>query len=420
MKTREKIYKKHKSAIHSITSMLFRILTGPISIFLVVNTLSIEQQAVYYSFLTISSIQWVFELGVTTALIQYIAKSSDWMRKEASIKLGCLFYILMSIMSLLAMLLYGFWLFSNIEINIWFGPFVFFIIFISINVFINIALIVEESVVSAEGVYLKKLLSSVIYSITLIGSLASQFELYSLAIAQIVMALFYVGILRKGFNIVRKSLSADMNMVRNVFFDVKGFQIKVALVWLVGYCYWNFYSIFSLKFVSITFNAQFGITNAVFSALALAATSFLQTKRVDIGRAISEGNILSSNKCFKSNLVISASFYLFSTIIFIFLFIFLSQDYSDRFLGLGLIVQYAILRFIAMISEMLLIYLRMFLDEPIYKITMWNYIITPSTSIPSFYILGVDHLFVFPIISHMVFTLFYIKKSKVFINERLA
>ncbi|EJT0553352.1 hypothetical protein N2J30_001868 [Vibrio vulnificus] len=412
------ILRNNRSAIYSMISLAMRMATGPISILLVVKSLTIEQQAIYYAFITISSIQWVFELGVTTALVQYIGKEKNKIKIKAAVKLGTIFYIVMGVCAFLGMNLYASWLFADVDMNLWGGPFLAYASIIVVNIFNNICLIIEESQRNASGLYLKKLIASISYSMALLLSLYFGCGLYSLAFGQLAILGTYFITLRKSYSILYSSLKINNKEVLSVCRELRNFQSKVAVVWFVGYCYWNFYSVFIFKYVDTYISAQFGATNTILSALAFSATALLQTKRVEVGREISEGKVLKTQERFYFYTFISIIFYLLtSTAIFISIQ-YLPVSYGDRFLPIDIFFQYAALRLIIMISEMVLIYFRMFLEEPIYKLTLVNYIVTPLTCIPSYFFFGSEGLFILPLAIHVIFTFQYFKELKVFVNEK--
>ncbi|MEH8103952.1 hypothetical protein ACEUAT_14255 [Aeromonas veronii] len=408
----------NRSAIYSMLSLVMRVVTGPLSILFIVNSLSIEQQAIYYAFITISSIQWVFELGVTTSLVQYIGKEKNRDKVRAAVKLGLILFFGIGIVAFSGMNIYAAWLFSDMDSALWHEPFLAYSLTISINILNNIALIVDEAKVNSQRFYLKKLVSAIAYSSVLLLSLYFGGQLYALAFAQLAMITIYAITSSNSYKIILSSISISNDRVLSVFREIRSFQAKVAIVWFIGYCYWNFYSVFILKFIGAELSAQFGITNAVLSALAFAATSLLQTKRVDIGREISAGHILKTSKAFYFYICCGFAFYVLMSLVFYFAMGFLPDIYTVRFFSNQIFAQYALLRLIVMVSEMVLIYFRMFLEEPIYKLTLINYVVTPLSCVPSYLIFGIDMLFLFPLCLHLIFMFGYFVKLKVFVNEK--
>ncbi|MDX5561065.1 hypothetical protein J5I77_26160, partial [Escherichia coli] len=65
---------------------------------------------------------------------------------------------------------------------------------------------------------------------------------------------------------------------------------------ITGYLYWNFFTIYFYKYVSVDLAGKYGASNTIFGAISLAMLSILQTKRALIGNLISRNAILEVKK----------------------------------------------------------------------------------------------------------------------------
>lgn len=398
---------KHKAAFFSMFSLGLRFMTGPISIFFITSELSQIEQSIYYTFISIAAIQWVFELGVSTCIIQKMASLKINRNVNAVIKIGSIFFFAVSIILFFILFLYAEWILSSTSIT-WRGPWGLYSFFICVNIFNNILLIIEEGKVNPEKVYKVKLFGSVFYALSLILSLYFGLKLYSLGIAQFSMFFIVLISLYKNYKLVFKSIF-DNNILRciSIFKKMMAFQIKLSLVWITGYLYWNFYTIYFYKYVNEILAGQFGATNAIISAIALGMASWLQTKRAYLGKLNSNGKYKETVKVFLNSSSIAIFLYVIICFIVIYAYNYLPAEYSKRFLNVELICQIMILRLVILFQELMLIYLRTFNDEPLYKITIFNYIITPVFIVLPYLMNDGDNVFLYSIIVQVVFLCMY-------------
>lgn len=407
------IISKHKSAIYSILSVFLRVFTGPVSILLISDIFTIKEQAVYYVFLSIASIQWIFELGLSTCLIQKIASTDDENSKASLIKFGFLFFSLSSILLFITMQVYAHWTFSELSSDLWLGPWVFYSVAVSINVVFNIFLIVEEANGSPEYLYFTRFLGGLLYSVTLIVTIYMGFGLYSLFLSQIsLLFVYFFRLKRNSENILFSIMKID---IKKVFIEVKSilpFQFKLSLVWISGYLYWNLYSIYLLKFSTIELSAQFGATNAIISALSFASISILQTKRTNVSRKIKNGE--NTLDVFFESILLASLFYILSCFFIYNIITYEVIINNERFLSGVMLISYVVLRFFSMMIEMNFIYVRCYNDEPFYKITMVFYSITPLLL---FLPVNIEHVFIAPLLTIFCMSLFYFCKTLKYVKH---
>lgn len=401
--------KDHNIALYSILSSALRLLSGPLAIFLIINKLTVIEQSLYYTFISITAIQWVFELGVSTCLIQYISSEKLDEKVRAYIRFGFLFFLCSSTILFFSMLFYASWVFNDISIKDWIYPWLLYSFFVSSNIFLNFIYVINEGKLKIKKVYKIKFYSGIAYSIFLLFSLYLGFGLYSLAISQI--ALLLVTIL--GF---RKSILDEINNiyftnkeeVKNVFYEIIPFQSKLSLVWISGYLYWNFYTIYIFKYTTIQLSSQFGATNAILSALSTAMLSLIITKRANLGRLYSDNGKNKFYNLVASSFFISIIGFIFGSIVIIIAINSDLGELSKRLLSGLILYQIIVLRFLMFVYEYALVILRSFKKEPLFKITIFNYILTPLLLICSSLLFGVNNMFIIPIIVQLLFVFYVI------------
>ncbi|ELJ8615022.1 hypothetical protein RUK64_003407 [Vibrio cholerae] len=397
-----KFIKHHKSAIYSIMSLGLRLLTGPLSILLITTKLSPFEQGIYYTFIAIASIQWVFELGISTAIVQHLSSNRIGGRLiNAYVTFAFIFLSLSSFLLFFALLWYAFYLFQSLETNLWLFPWAIYALFISINVLNNIILIYEESRGNPETAYRTKLYSGIAYAVSLIGCLLLDLGLYSLGIAQLSIFFSVICVNYKNYIFVAESYKrSSRKTIAVVCIKLYKFQFKLSMVWILGYFYWNIYTIYIFKFVSVEVAGKYGAANAVLSAISIAMASWLNTKRSIIGRYISDKKYQLAENIYKQCLVIGLLGYSAVSILFL-MFIYSGWlGFDNRFLNIDILIIMVLMRFAILWQECILIYLRMYKDEPLYILTVINYFLTVPI-VFSVHIIGVDFVWMF-IISTLV------------------
>ncbi|HIF9214288.1 TPA: hypothetical protein ACX6QX_003633 [Photobacterium damselae] len=408
----------NKAAFFSIFSLGLRVLTGPISIFFITTELSPLEQSVYYTFLSIAAIQWVFELGISTSIVQKMASLKSRTNINALIQLGFIFFSTISVVLFFVLYIYANWVLS--DSNVMWGPaWILYSSFICLNIINNLLLIIEEGRLNPERVYFVKLVSSVSYSIILILSLKYGLGLIALGISQVSIFIVVFLFLGRNYLLIVDSLKT-VSLIRSylIFKSIIKFQSKLSIVWVTGYLFWNFYTIFFFKFVNEIFSGQFSATNAIFNALAIGMASWLSTKRSIIGRLNSEFEYDKTLNIFYKSSVLASIGYLSLSGIFLILCRWVPNEYLERLLPYNFIIEIMFLRFLILIQELILIYLRTFNDEPLYKVTIINYVLTPVVIILTYHFrVGYD-VFLYSICFQGIFTIIYILMASKYIKRK--
>lgn len=411
----------HKAAIFSMIAFMCKLLVGPLSILLIATKLSLATQAIYYTFLSISAIQWVFELGVSTALVHHLSTLDKNSTKFKNIvQLGGVFYTVISLALFGIMFFYAQWVFTNTNSDEWQSAWLFYSIFICLNIANNFILIVEEGKMNPTKVYFTQLISSLAYSLTLLLSLFVGAQLYSLGIAQVFLLLSTMYLMKKEYlSLITTCLKFSKHAIYHSAKEVFNFQYKLSLVWITGYLYWNFYTIYFYKYVNADFAGKYGATNAVIGAISLAMLAFLQTKRSLLSNLVSDAKIQNTFPILRESFIYSIIGYVVLSGLFIFFLFTLFHFLTPRFLDLFYIISIIILRLVIMLHEFILIYLRTFKDEPLYKWSIFNYLLTPFLVIAIYHLNLERYIFLIIATTQVIFLLKYIQLSKNYVIGKI-
>ncbi|ENM5847645.1 hypothetical protein NTH33_003664 [Vibrio mimicus] len=375
------MFSNHRPVLYSFISLSVRLLTNPLTITLIAIKLTELEQGIYYTFISIAAIQWVFELGVSTCLIQKLAVEKNKDKQDALIKFGFVFFTISALILFFSLQLYSSWAFQTVDSVIsWKWAWGIYSVFICLNILCNFLLVIEEGKLNVNHVYKCKLISGLVYALSLVISLAFDADLFSLGFAQ--ASLFFCNLILN-----RKTLTSNISLIsnrnislKNVFYDIWSFQYKLSLVWIFGYFYWNGFIIYFFKNNSPEFAGKYGITFTLLSAISTIMSSWLTTKRSIIGSAISDGKIYLANRIFIANSIYAILGYSIFVVVMLFVLkVDYFQAFSSRFLSGHFLYEVVILRFVAMCTELLLVYLRAYNDEPLFKETILNYSLVPIT-----------------------------------------
>ena len=405
-----------KTALYSIAQLLVRALSGPLSILLIAKNLTIDQQAVYYIFISIAAVQWIFELGMSTCLVQVISGEDCQSKTNNYLTFGGVYFLLSSVATLVFTTLYCYWVLGEKDLEVWFIPWLVYITSLAGTILINIVLIAEESTGKRKSVYQAKFYSGVFQSTILLFALYLGGGLYALGLGGWAYVVLLSFILRKQVRYI-SSLFDEIKRenLKNTFKELIPFQSRTAIVWISGYIYWNFYNIYIYKYISVDFSAQFGLVNAALSAISFAMLAIFQTKRSDISKSIFSNRKNETKEVFTNAIIVACIGYIILSLFFVYLSELISI--SERLLSGEVLWTFITLRFLSMILEFILIYLRCFRFEPLSKITVFSYVLIPISSILSHFIFGYKGLFVIPIFLHAIFLYISFSKAKRFIDN---
>lgn len=409
----------NKPAFYSMFSLLIRMLSGPVAILFITTKLDLTEQGIYYTFISVGAIQFVFEMGFSTCLVQFLSGSRSITRKYSLIKLGAIFYIISVVLMFLFISIYSYYIFSDIHYD-WEVYFFSYLVALCFSVLSNFLLLIDEGSLKVDKVYKTKMLSSILYTLVLMFSLYFNSGLFSLAFAQ--FSLFLITYIRhsgKLIDVLISFYSVANSKLRVLFWDVVKFQYKLSFVWIFGYFFWNSFTLYFFKFQSIELAGQFGSTNNVLNSLAFASASWLQTKRSIIGKMNTEKKYSFGFNIAIKNSIFSMLVFILLSVFFVISLFFMPLALSERFLSNYLIISFLIFRIFVMVQELVLIYARTFSDEPFYKFTVLNYAVIFLVIFSNVKFNLTDNIFLQVAIVQFVFSFVFIVKLKLYVNKYL-
>ncbi|MEJ6079175.1 hypothetical protein MT391_11640 [Vibrio sp. 1-Bac 57] len=375
------------------------------------------QQGIYYAFLAIGGIQLIFEMGFNTAIVQHLASTkSKGPKFNAYVKLGMIFFLVTSILLFISLLIYGSWFFSDIPETVWEFQWYSFCFVLSGNVFFSIFYSIKEGMLQYDDVYKLRFLSGLAYSFSLILSFILKLELWALVIAQLVVLIFNFIVLKDIYSYAIKTfINTSLRRARYAFSSIIKFQLKLSVVWITGYFYWNSFTIFYFKYESPEFAGKIAISLAILAAISGASASFVRTKRAHFGNLISQGKVVDSYEQFIKLSKISIVIYLLAvTFLGVIIWYFQGNEIIARLVDPYLFSLLFFFRLMILVVEIMATYLRVFKDEPFFWITLFMNASVPLSIILCVSLGMMSYIFELVIILHMI-ALFY--QLRVFNNH---
>ncbi len=287
----------------SLVGRVWQTISGPITIALIIVTLSPAQQGVYYALVSIVGLQAFVELGLLNVLISYAGQESSRIlpllgrseaaatqaererSEQASARMACLlaganrWFRWMSLVFAAAAILFGIWTLSAAEVPIaWLGPLVALVGTAAATVAISPQLAVLEGAGQREDVYRFRLLQIITGSLVVWLCLAIGWGIWSLvasAITQLSFALYLTRIRHAALLRQLQTLapaSTDVSWAS----EIVPAQWRMAAISLSQHVATQFLVLAVLTYRSAEDAGRLGLTLSITSAIQIIAQTWLQ------------------------------------------------------------------------------------------------------------------------------------------------
>ena len=271
-----------------MAARIWQAASGPITIVFLVRSLSLPEQGIYYSLVSIIGIQMFFELGLLNILVSYaghqaplVETEAGHMRTRALIRSSMQWFGCASVLFALLALGVGWRVMSGVETSLaWQGPLVVMIVASALTVAMSPAVSILEGFGYREDVYRVRLVQMVAGSAMVWLALSAGLKLWALAAAACVQALcsLYLACVRyahffRRFRIAHAS-SSDFSWTKEVI----PIQWRLALMSAIYHFATQFFTVIVLKFHSQEEAGRLGLTLSLTGAIQAMALVWVQTK----------------------------------------------------------------------------------------------------------------------------------------------
>ncbi len=378
---------------------IWQAISGLATTILAVHFLSLEQQGWYYSFLSVAALYTLFDLGLSTVLVQVSAHfsiHSRWGKAfsfeppasgnlQALVGRASWWYARMALLFLVIILPSGFLFFDLWEGSghIWASTWVVLCFFTALGLIPMPFLSILEGSGEVRLVYFIRLCQAIIGSIFCWLAFASHAGLWATVMAPASAALFSLGwLFLKAKPLIATAIKHKADSF-NWKEEVWPLQWRLGIGWLCGYLISqiNIPILFHMKGAVVA--GQLGLSLTIINTLGLVTQSWLTRRIPAMAMAVAKKEWVELDRLYERDFKISAFLYLFGFVGLLVLHEILSATYlADRLLPfwpfLGLLLFSAANQLLGAWS----IQLRSFRKEPLLKLIFYTtLLIVPSVLI---------------------------------------
>jgi O-antigen/teichoic acid export membrane protein len=283
------------------------VVAGPISIYLIAQFLSPEEQGYYYTFSSVLALQWFLELGFSTCIVQFASHEfahltilpQGWLQGDARAKsrlvsvgrLAIKWYAVMAVLVVAVAGVSGQIFFSAKGASSvgWVWPWWLVCVTAGLNLVLLPLFSLLEGANQLSSLYGFQVVKGIVCSVALWGALAGRLGLYSPAFVSALGAglgavfLFaaWRGLL---LELLRPPAGETVSWQREIW----PFQRRLAITWISGYFVFNLFTPVLFYFHGPVPAGQMGMTWQVVNSLSMVAAAWPATKAPRFGMLISQ------------------------------------------------------------------------------------------------------------------------------------
>lgn len=384
------------SFFYVLSQRLWQGLSGLVTTFILISYLSSDYQGWYYTFISISAIYSLFDLGLSSVLSQnsshFFAKLS-WLGQgkisgrdsnkflqfvsvaiDKYKKISFIFFILVAPLGALLFLSNpkSFW-----PLNEWLPPWIFLIFVTSLNLLLIPYLSILEGSGKIREVSKLRLIYSIIGSFGVWGFLILNSSLWAVTISPSVALILSAQWLYKNkFYFVLNSFKKN-----HTFFswnkEIWPLQWRVGIVSLSAYLSSQIFTPILFYTNGSVVAGQMGLSLAIANMLGIISQSFIFYRMPEMTKIASLSNHADFERSFRRNFLMSVLLYFSGSFLILFFYMnYLPVNFHERFLELDLFSGVLLIVFLNHISLSISSYLRCYRTEPLVWIWMFSFLIT--------------------------------------------
>lgn len=375
-----------------------RLLTGPLTMFLMVRYLSADCQGYAYTFSSVLGISIFLEMGFSQNILQFASHeyaklemgkdkslSGDKVAYSRLISLGRLSFKYYGVASLLffLVLLVGGTMFFSSEAHShvsWKGPWMIACMVGSLSLLLNPCWAILEGCNQIAEVEKFRFITSVAGSIGLAIGLIYNLELYAVTIPSVltvVISALYLGLRWRSF--FRMFLVRPANGIISWFQEIWPFQWRIAVSWMSGYFIFSIITPVVFKLVSPQASGQVGFTLQLARLVGIVASSWSTTRLPEFGMLVARKNWCDLNQVWKKSAWMSVLITAFGCVAMILGMEVLKSfmpDLSGRYGGVLVAVFFSVSMVAQSLINSFAFYLRAFKEEPFMLLSVANAVLS--------------------------------------------
>lgn len=370
-----------------LINKLWAIIKGPVSLIFIISFLSLEEQGLWYTFLSLGALTVFAEMGFTAIITQFVSHEYAHLKERngflrgnyvsrdklvSLIRYALKFYFIVVPFAILILYFVGKHFLVNVNVNI-------FLLWMAFSITGGIQLLVSLFQSIVQGFDKVALVQKNIFLGSLVLPILSWILLYfgfglsTLIIVNVVsivlmLILLYIKTRKIFFQVSKHKIKTKYKW----FNEIVKLQWKYAVSWMAGYFIFSFMTPMVYKYEGAVLAGQFGLTYSLIKTISGISYSWLETKSPKMNILVAHRNKDMLDVMFRKNALIG--FYIFLSISIIFLLTIYLFDvynfYSERFLPLSLTFLMVALEVSIVVIAFLAKYLRAHKAEPYYFISI--------------------------------------------------
>lgn len=277
-----------KPLAFAMAARVWQSVSGPITIVFLVRSLSLAEQGIYYSLVSILGIQMFFELGLQNILVSYAGHEAPLAetergraRTQGLIESSRRWFGWASLLFAAAALIIGWRILSALDTTLdWREPLVVMVLASAAVVAISPAISILEGFGYRDEVYRMRLVQMILGSVAVWVTLNLGLKLWAIAVSACVQAAcsLYLTRVRYGhfFRRFRNAARADSNF--SWMKEVIPIQWRLALISAIHHLATQFFTVIVLNFHSEEEAGRLGLTLSLTGAIQAMALAWVQTK----------------------------------------------------------------------------------------------------------------------------------------------
>lgn len=271
----------------------FGIIRGPVTIYFILNFLTLDQQGYWYSFINLSALTMLADLGFTSITLYFISHDfsllqirrtfivGDKIKKDrlfAFIKYSIKIYGIIITIALIMLTIVG-WFFFKKQPDYIFYLWFLYSIYGALSIFVALFQTILQGLNKMKEVFLNIFFSSSLTTFFICSLLVFKFELASLIIGSLLgLLITIIGLFNLNKNILVQIFKSKTLYSYNFFRETSSLQLKFAISFISSYIigYVTVPAVF--KYLGVEIAGQLGLTLMILTAFIGFANNWIFTK----------------------------------------------------------------------------------------------------------------------------------------------
>lgn len=409
-----------KSALALILAQrVWQGMAGIVTILVVINVLSIEEQGLYYSFLSFAALSTLFDLGLSLALMQVASHSSASLVRSLNgynqatgqlaelIAFGARYYAVLALLFVVLVLPAG-WIFFSVFARQFAGwqP-----AWITVSVTVALSLVVIPILAIYEGSGEITAVAGIRLSQAIIGSVATWTmllgggQVWATAMAPLAALISATIWIRRRHPEVLSIIKTNSQTI-NWNAELWPLQWRIGLSWVSGYMLTQIHTLVLFSMQSTSAAGQLGLSMAIGNMIGLFAQSFIARHVPAMARAVARRQWEQFDTMFRRDFTYSCVLFVASSVVAIGLAAILrTTPYGTRILPILPFAGLLLAIFLIHVNGALAAQLRSYRREPLAWVVTAGALMTLMLVWPSAYLEGAAGIVAVMLTVQLIFVL---------------